>query len=125
MDYVAYIAQEFGYNGEHSAHSNGNDGNASSSSLISVLLVRNFVSNHLLNVACTVGDSGALGAILWGFESRELDLEHAELCTGARLHTNLGSTGALSSRSWVRITLSSSFSEKWLTLQFMSLSEFT
>ena len=38
----------------------------------------NCVSNHILNTACTVADAGALGAILWGFEVREILTELAE-----------------------------------------------
>jgi len=45
--------------------------------------------NHVLNLACTVADSGALGAILWTFELREVLTELAENETGARLHVNL------------------------------------
>lgn len=88
MDYVAYIAQELGFSPEKSPHTN---------QLLSTLLIRNSVANHILNVACTVGDSGALGAILWGFESRELDLELVEVASGSRLHVNCGSTGGIAS----------------------------
>lgn len=86
MDYVAYVAEEIGFSSEVSAHTSENLG---------VLLLRNFVANHFLNVACTIGDSGALGAILWGFEARELDLEFAETVSGARLHVNLASSGSV------------------------------
>lgn len=81
LDYVAYVSEELGFSAESSAHSVGK-----------ITLARNFTANHFLNVACTIGDAGALGAILWAFEFRELDLEHAELLSGARLHMNLGSS---------------------------------
>lgn len=86
LDYVAYIAEEIGFSSDTAAHA---------SDVLGVLLVRNFVANHFLNVACTIGDSGALGAILWGFEARELDLEFSETISGARLHLNFSSQGSV------------------------------
>ena len=82
LDYVSFVAQEIGYGAEKSKTS-GQIGQQ-----LGVLLTLNSISNHLLNVCCTVGDSGALGAILWGFEIRELLAEATENATGARLHVN-------------------------------------
>ena len=58
LDYVSFVAQEIGYGAEKSKTS-GQIGQQ-----LGVLLTLNSISNHLLNVCCTVGDSGALGAIL-------------------------------------------------------------
>lgn len=59
LDYVSFLAQEIGFGIEREKTS----GNAVSCTL-GHLLILNFVSNHLLNVCCTVGDAGALGAIV-------------------------------------------------------------
>lgn len=83
LDYVSFLAQEIGF-GIEKEKTNG----SVNSNAIGSLLVLNFVSNHLLNICCTVGDAGALGAILWGFEIRELLAEITEQVTGARLHVN-------------------------------------
>lgn len=85
LDYVAFVAQELGFSPDKSAHE--------ASLLLGNLLLRNFLVNHILNLVCTIGDSGALGAILWGFEIRELDCENVETMIGARLHANLGGIG--------------------------------
>lgn len=63
LDYVSFFAQEVAFSPEvqGGAHS-GNTGSARN--IARVLLIRNFVANNFLNVACTIGDSGALGAIL-------------------------------------------------------------
>lgn len=55
MDYVAFISQEVGFSPDKAKSSSGQ---------LYSSLRRNFVANHLLNVSCTVADSGALGAIL-------------------------------------------------------------
>ena len=53
MDYVSFVSQELGFSTDKSR-----------TSIPESLIFQNFVLNHLLNVACTVADSGALGAIL-------------------------------------------------------------
>lgn len=79
LDYVAFISMEVGLNPEN---------NTSRSGSLSLLLNTNMISNHLLNLACTVADSGALGCILWAFELREVASETIETTTGARMHIN-------------------------------------
>ena len=93
LDYVAYFAQEIGFNPDK--------GRVMTST--KALLQKNSIANHLLNVACTIADAGVLGAILWLFEIREIHLEHFEKTTGARLHSNLGFLGVSASaptKSW-------------------------
>jgi NADH:ubiquinone oxidoreductase subunit D len=80
LDYVAYIAQEVAYSGDVTRYSN----------VTLPLFLLNCTANHALNTACTIADAGALGAILWAFELRELIEEQAEASLGARLHSNLG-----------------------------------
>lgn len=79
MDYVSYISQELGFSLDKTRFN----------SITTHLFLLNNIANHLLNTACTVADSGALGAILWCFEIRELIAEDIEYSTGARLHVNL------------------------------------
>jgi NADH:ubiquinone oxidoreductase subunit D len=80
LDYVSYVAQELAYSPDM----------GSSSRVSSNFLVANCVANHILNTACTVADAGALGAILWGFEVREILTELADSWVGVRLHLNFG-----------------------------------
>jgi NADH:ubiquinone oxidoreductase subunit D len=89
LDYVSFVAQEVGF----SADKNKN-------TVSKNLLQLNFVLNHVLNLACTVADSGALGAILWSFEQREILQEFAETETGARLHVNLAFVSLASSQNY-------------------------
>ena len=56
---------------------------------IKILYYKNCISNHLLNLSCTIADGGALGAILWFFELRELLIEECEEKLGTRLHINI------------------------------------
>lgn len=46
------------------------------------------VSNHLLAVACHIGDLGALSFILWYFEDRERLFDLLDRLTGARMHVS-------------------------------------
>lgn len=78
LDYVSYVSQEIGFSID-----------LNKSKITEVLLTTNFIANHILNICCTVADSGALGAILWGFETREIITEFSETLTSARLHVNL------------------------------------
>lgn len=80
LDYVSYIAQELSFSPD----------NAVANKITANFFMANCVSNHILNTACTVADAGALGAILWGFEVREILTELAESWAGARLHLNFG-----------------------------------
>jgi len=53
LDYVSFLAQEIGFSASRDK------------SVLSLnLLHQNFCLNHILNLACTVADAGALGAIL-------------------------------------------------------------
>ena len=60
-----------------------------SSTHISLLIATNSFANHILNVACAIADAGAVGAILWSFEARELTAEVTEHFLGARMHAHL------------------------------------
>lgn len=51
--------------------------------------------NHLLAVACHAGDSGAMLAVLWLFEDRELLYMISSVCSGARLHSYMFIPGGL------------------------------
>ena len=62
LDYVSYFCIEISV-GNFSAHASAN---------ISSNWNLNYVSNALLNCACTLADSGMVGIILWTFEAREI-----------------------------------------------------
>lgn len=94
LDYVSYIAQELAYSSD----------NGVTARTTSAFLLANCVSNHVLNTSCTVADAGALGAILWGFEVREIFTELAESWAGARLHLNLGHVTTNKTNSLVATT---------------------
>lgn len=52
----------------------------------------NLISNHILNLACTIADSGAVGIILWTFEAREIISDCLDGMIGSRLHAHISST---------------------------------
>lgn len=79
LDYVSYFAQEVAFSVFASKQA--------SVSFTTTLLL-NFVGNHLLNLSCTLADSGMVGAILWSFELREITVELSEDLTGARFHSS-------------------------------------
>ena len=78
LDYVSFICQEIGFNIDKCKLK-----------FIKLVYYKNCISNHLLNLSCTIADGGALGAILWLFEFRELIIEECEEKLGARLHINI------------------------------------
>lgn len=78
LDYVAFVSQEIGFSADKLANK----------SQTIALVLTNQILNHLLNVSCTIADAGALGAILWAFETREVLQEQIENVSGARLHIN-------------------------------------
>lgn len=94
MDYVAFLSQELALSLEKSKRLQS----------LPFLEVMTNSANHLLNLACTVADAGALGAILWAFEVRELIAEEVEASTGARLHLNLAFLALGASSSVVSIS---------------------
>jgi hypothetical protein len=77
------VSQELGFSSEKLI----------ASAAVSSLVFQNQILNHLLNISCTIADAGALGAILWAFEAREVLQEQVENATGARLHVNLNFVG--------------------------------
>lgn len=89
LDYVSFVSQEIGFSADKSKTSINRN-----------LIFINFILNHVLNLACTVADSGALGAILWSFESREILQEFCEAETGARLHVNLAFLGNIQNQNY-------------------------
>lgn len=52
-------------------------------------MYENISANYLLNLSCTLADSGMVSAILWAFELRELFAEKLEFLFGVRLHCNI------------------------------------
>ena len=83
LDYVSHLFLELSYTGY-----------LQKSSLDStVLLNENLSANHLLNISCTLADSGMVSAILWTFEVRELFAERLEVLYGVRLHCNVSILG--------------------------------
>jgi NADH:ubiquinone oxidoreductase subunit D len=84
LDYVSFIAMEFGFASTRSR-------SLESSTLVN-LLAGNMLSNHILNLACTVADAGAVGTILWSFEMREVVSQQTESATGSRLHVHLATS---------------------------------
>lgn len=78
LDYVSFLSEELGFSIDKDKTSINN-----------YLLYFGIILNHILNLACTIADAGALGAILWTFEIREIGSEIFEIITGARLHINL------------------------------------
>ena len=81
LDYVAYVSMELGFSAYRCR--------SMPRSEIKFLTAINSVANHILNLACTVADSGAVGVILWTFEARELINESVEQMLGYRLHLHL------------------------------------
>ena len=53
------------------------------------IMYENISANYLLNLSCTLADSGMVSAILWAFELRELFAEKLEFLFGVRLHCNI------------------------------------
>jgi NADH:ubiquinone oxidoreductase subunit D len=55
-------------------------------STISILSFLSVVSNHVLNVTCSLGDLGCISFILWGFEDREFIFILVDALIGTRMH---------------------------------------
>lgn len=55
---------------------------------ISVLSYLSVLTNHVLNVTCSLGDLGCISFILWGFEDREILFALVDILTGTRMHNH-------------------------------------
>lgn len=77
LDYVSFASQEISFSSSQCRNTNLNRN----------FILLNFVANHFLNISCTLADAGAVGAILWSFEFREISSELAEEISGARFHS--------------------------------------
>ena len=53
---------------------------------ISSKMFVSIVSNHILNVTCSLGDLGCISFILWEFEDREFILALVDMLLGTRMH---------------------------------------
>ena len=59
---------------------------------ISILSFVSIVSNHILNVTCSLGDLGCISFILWGFEDREFIFALVDMLLGTRMHNQFDSS---------------------------------
>jgi NADH-quinone oxidoreductase subunit D len=64
-----------------------------------ILLHLSLLANHLLNVACSIGDLGCVSLILWSFEDRDNIFSLLDGVVGARLHSHLDGPVALARAS--------------------------
>ena len=80
LDYVSFSAMEIALSSVGFS--------LGTTSALGTLLFATNISNHFLNLSCTVADAGAVGAILWVFEAREIFAEISETISGARFHSN-------------------------------------
>lgn len=62
---------------------------ASNKPITPLLAHMSTVANHTLNICCSIGDTGCISHILWGFEDRENIYTWLERRFGARLHIQI------------------------------------
>lgn len=87
MDYVAHLNMESMLSSLVPFHT----GSArTSSSLLSHVCC---LANHILNICCSIGDTGCISFILWGFDDRETLFVELDRCYGARLHQQIDLDG--------------------------------
>jgi NADH:ubiquinone oxidoreductase subunit D len=82
MDYVNHIQFEFLLLAVIARYSGMLRSNISVLSYLSVL------TNHILNVTCSLGDLGCISFILWGFEDREILFALVDIITSTRMHNH-------------------------------------
>ena len=93
MDYVAHLNMESMLSSLVPYHTGSS---RSSSSLLSHICC---LANHILNICCSIGDTGCISFILWGFDDREALFLEFERCYGARLHLQIDLEGLSSTDS--------------------------
>jgi NADH:ubiquinone oxidoreductase subunit D len=98
MDYVAHLNMESMLSSLVPYHTGSS---RSSSSLLSHVCC---LANHILNICCSIGDTGCISFILWGFDDREAIFLEFDRCYGARLHLQIDLEGIASTDSNMGLT---------------------